>query len=55
MKGKSEIRFCALGILCLVVIAVAAVALSEAGKGNPHGQREFCRRGFSNGNGNDNL
>lgn len=30
MKGKSEIRFCALGILCLVVIAAAAVGLSEA-------------------------
>lgn len=30
MKGKAEIRFCALGFLCLVVIALAACALSEA-------------------------
>ena len=29
MKGKAEIRFCALGFLCLVVIAVAAMTLSE--------------------------
>ena len=33
MKGKAEIRFCALGFLCLVVIAVAAMTLSETAKG----------------------
>lgn len=29
MKRKAEIRFCALGFLCLVVIVVAAMTLSE--------------------------
>lgn len=33
MKGKAEIRFCALGFLCLVVIVVAAMTLSETAKG----------------------
>lgn len=33
MKGKAEIRFCTLGFLCLVVIAVAAMTLSETAKG----------------------
>lgn len=33
MKRKAEIRFCALGFLCLVVIVVAAMTLSETAKG----------------------
>lgn len=33
MKRKAEIRFCALGFLCLVVIVVAAMTLSETTKG----------------------
>ena len=33
MKGKAEIRFCALGFLCLVVIALTACSLSETAKG----------------------
>lgn len=33
MKRKAEMRFCALGFLCLVVIVVAAMTLSETAKG----------------------
>lgn len=33
MERKAEIRFCALGFLCLVVIVVAAMTLSETAKG----------------------